>query len=158
MRKEEGEAGGEGEVLPDKGEYLYVPLYQVEAAAGHGHNVLGEEIIDFLAFKNWWVRTELKSNPGDLAVIFVQGDSMEPTLSDGDVVLVDRSRNQLTGEGMYVFRMENMLFIKRLQVIGAGLLHALSDNPAYKALEFRPSDVDQNFSIIGRVVWAGRRY
>jgi phage repressor protein C with HTH and peptisase S24 domain len=150
-----GEAGA---ALPMKpGDYIYVPVYEVGAAAGSGVEVGEERIVDFLAFRTWFIHQELRANPKDLAVLWVFGDSMEPTLSDGDVVLVDRSKTELNAEALYVLRRENMLLIKRVQAGAGPLFLARSDNPDYQPLEFRMSDVGKEIHVIGRVVWAGKR-
>ena len=81
---------------------------------------------------------------------------MSPTLNDGDDILVDEGRaaGQLR-DGIYVLRVEDSLMVKRLAPSPADRsLTIKSDNPAYPDWTgCDPSTV----SIIGRVIWAGRK-
>ena len=57
-------------------------------------------------------------------------------------------------DGVHVIRLDDVLMVKRLVKAPAGRISVLSDNPAYPDWP----DVDgRAVSIIGRVVWAGRR-
>ena len=59
-----------------------------------------------------WLRKEYGTTDS-LEGIRVSGDSMEPTLFDGDVVLIDRN-DFVPKDGVYVLRIEDSLFVKRL--------------------------------------------
>ena len=83
----------------------------------------------------------------------VGGDSALPTLTDGASIMVDRSlRNPPFDAGLYVLRIANDLYIKRLQQLASGGLRLISDNPLYPPDEVAPADLP-NVTIIGRVVW-----
>jgi len=87
----------------------------------------------------------------------VQGDSMLPTLNDGDDILVDRSASgKHFSDGIFVLRLEDTLMVKRFAVHpGDDTLTISSDNPAY------PSWTNckrASVNVIGRVIWAGRRF
>lgn len=145
--------------------YEYLPLYDVQAAAGHGSLVEREDIADFLAFKSAWIRRELGADPKDLYLISVEGDSMEPTLRPGDVILVDRRQAwRIPKDGVYVLLMDGSLLVKRLQSMPGGIIKVTSDNPSYSPFQLEKRWVDgeqQNDAdgsgVIGRVVWAGHR-
>ncbi|MEI9928047.1 MAG: S24 family peptidase [Sphingomonas sp.] len=91
--------------------------------------------------------------PGHAAsMIRVQGDSMEPTLADGDEILVDRDRRHVgVRAAPFVLRLEGAVMVKRLRVVGAGI-EVASDNPAYPARVCPVTEVE----VIGRVVWLAR--
>lgn len=139
--------------------YDLVPLYDVRAAAGHGAVVEDEKIIDYLAFKREWLQQELHAGAQDLYLIEVDGESMEPTLRPGDVILVDRrSAQQVPRDGIYVLRMDGTLLVKRLQRLPERRLRLSSDNPAYQPFEIELGNGHaDDLAIIGRVVWTGRR-
>lgn len=138
-------------------DYVALPLYDVRAAAGGGVVPDSEHVVDFLHFKKAWLRTELRCSPDALYLIYVDGESMEPALSRGDVILVN-SRDQSQGDGVYVLRMDGALLVKRLQRKPGGIIRVTSDNPAYEPFEVKAQEMEVNdFAIIGRVVWAGRR-
>lgn len=137
--------------------YMAVPVYDVRAAAGSGAMVEAEEVVDFLHFKQEWIRAELHAQPADLSLIYVDGESMEPMLRPGDVILINRSDQAVTREGIYVLRMDGALLVKRLQRKPGGVIKVSSDNPAYDPFEVKPDQATADFAVIGRVVWSGRR-
>lgn len=139
-------------------EYAPVPLYDVQAAAGHGAVVGLESVTDMLLFKRVWIHQELHANPSDLYLIHVDGESMEPTLRPGDVILVDRRNAQaVPRDGIYVMRMDDTLLVKRLQRLPGRKVKVTSDNPAYDPFELSLDDPGDDLAVIGRVVWSGRR-
>lgn len=138
--------------------YVYVPLYNVVASGGNGSFLDGEEVVDALAFKREWIRSELRANPKDLVLVMMTGESMEPTLGKDDVLLVNRRLGSARSDGIYLVRSGEALLVKRVQFLPDGSLRVLSDNPAYEPFSVRPTDADTEFRIIGRVVWAGRKF
>lgn len=139
--------------------YVAIPLYNsVRAAAGSGALVEHERPDDALMFKEAWVRAELGARPGDLYLIRVAGDSMEPTLRSGDAILVDRRATRPDREGVYILRMNDMLLVKRLQALPGGVVRVSSDNPAFAPFDIKADDIGgPDPAIIGRAVWTGRR-
>ncbi len=139
-------------------QYVLLPLYGVQGSAGEGRHV-GEEVVeDLLAFKRDWITRELRSSPDDLSLIYVQGESMVPTLNPGDVILVERNQNYTISDGIYVIRMGDALLVKRLQFLPESELNVSSDNPSYQPFRVRLREEMEDFGIIGRVLWAGRRF
>ena len=151
------------EILPiqQPDDYVYIPLYNLRAAAGYGAINETEEVADVLAFKADWVKTVLRANKSDLFLMYVDGDSMEPTLRPGDIILIDKRDMPVTRDGIYVLKMDSILLTKRLQRFPGGIIQVTSDNSVYKPFEIMldqpASDIDK-ITIIGRVVWAGRRF
>ena len=84
-----------------------------------------------------------------MAIVNVKGDSMEPTLSSGDLLFVDTTRTCYQGDGLYVFSFGDSLYVKRLQRAGYKLL-VLSDNKFYDTWDVNESNEDQ-FFIHGKV-------
>ncbi len=146
------------QVREESGAYALVPLYDVRAAAGHGAVVEREQIIDWLAFRKDWLWRELHAAATDLYLIEVDGESMEPTLRPGDVILVDRRSAQLVPrDGVYVMRMDGTLLVKRLQRLPGRQVRVTSDNPAYQPFALSLEQPGDDLAIVGRVVWTGRR-
>lgn len=133
-----------------------VPRLDVGAAAGAGAFDGDESGEAHIAFDPAWLRRVARGAPDQLSIIRVDGDSMMPTLVNGDDILVDRGDGaERLRDGVYVLRIEGALVVKRLAVNPmARTLSIGSDNPAYPTWPHcDPSAVD----VVGRVVWAGRR-
>ena len=140
--------------------YANIPLYDVRAAAGRGAAVDGEHVVDVLAFKEDWIRQELRASPADLRLIYVEGDSMEPDLRAGDIILIDHTDTAARREGIYVIRMDGALLVKQLQRLPGGIVKVISRNPAYEPYTVTTDQIEHpnGFAVIGRVVWACRRF
>jgi phage repressor protein C with HTH and peptisase S24 domain len=133
-----------------------VSRLDVGAAAGAGAFDGTERADSHIAFDPVWLRQLARGAPDQLSIIRVQGDSMAPTLGDGDDILVDRSDgSERLRDGVYVLKMDDALVVKRLALSPAApTLTIRSDNPAYPSWP----DCDRAaIEIVGRVVWAGRR-
>lgn len=142
--------------LPE--DYSLVPLYDVSASAGHGAVVESEQVIDYLAFKRDWLRAELNATAGDLYLIEVDGESMEPTLRPGDIILIDRrNAGNVPRDGVYVLRLNGSLLVKRLQRMPGHTVRVSSDNHAYEPFMLAMDAPAEDMAIVGRVVWSGRR-
>ena len=134
---------------------VLVPYLSAMASAGPGAVVSEERVSARLAFRNEWLRELTGGSPSGLSVITVTGDSMSPTLSDGDDILVDANDGaDRLRDGIYVLRVDDMLNVKRLALRPTGGFDIRSDNPAYPSW---PDCDPASVSIIGRVIWAGRR-
>ena len=142
------EQSGEEGPTPESADVLHMLFAQhVRAAAGPGEAVF-EEAADFgITIKRpvlpGWIR------PSGLICIRATGDSMEPTLYEGDLIILDRSQTEPVAKEMFVVRDGDGLVIKRLKRVGRGW-RLVSDNPAYSARKVGKED-----RIIGRVAWTG---
>lgn len=138
------------------GDFVFVPRYDVKASAGHGSLIHSEQIVDHLAFKKSWVRLELGCAEKDLALITVKGDSMEPTLSPNDLILIDLRKNYVADNAVYVLQYDGSLLVKRIQRLMNGSVIIKSDNPEYK-IEELSADQAKKLNVLGVVVWYGRK-
>ena len=129
-----------------------VARFDVAASAGPGRVAAGE----FAQGAVGYVAEDLVRlgvRPADASVIEVAGESMVPTLVDGDEILVDRSqRGPRGGGGIWVIRVDGELRVKRLVRLH-GAWRIVSDNPAWPDEE-RPLD---EVEVLGRVVHLRRR-
>lgn len=130
-----------------------VPIYNVEASAGHGALVDGEMIVDQLSFPPGYLRRITSANARDLAIISVKGRSMEPTLADDDIVMVDMSKRDLSFDGLFVLRDGGAsLLVKRIgRGRRRGSVVLISDNPTFHPVERDVEDIE----VVGKVVWKG---
>jgi phage repressor protein C with HTH and peptisase S24 domain len=151
---DEAELGGPAAVSPST---RYIRRLDVRASAGPGALADAEATLQQIGFDQAWLRRISRGRDEDLSIIEVIGDSMAPTLSDGDDILVDCSvANDRVREGIYVMRRDGELMVKRLSTSPAdGTLTIASDNPAYPTWTGCHAN---SIDIIGRVLWAGRKF
>ncbi len=89
-----------------------------------------------------------------LKMITGWGQSMAPTIKDRDPLLVDVTIREFTGDGIYLFSHDEMLYVKRLQKKGKDRFKMISDNEHHDPEEIRVDDTH----ILARVlyVWNGQ--
>ena len=122
----------------------FVPVLNQELSAGNGSLLPETDTASaFLALPKYF-----KTFGDKLACLYVHGDSMEPTLKNGSLVILNPVGYD-NGEGLYGIRLNGNGYVKRLQV-AAGKLLIISDNPKYRTIE-EPID-SQNLEVIGKVV------
>ncbi|RNJ62607.1 MAG: helix-turn-helix transcriptional regulator [Porphyrobacter sp. IPPAS B-1204] len=136
-------------------ELALVPILDVEASAGHGALAEMESKSAQFGFDEKWLRRLTSSKASNLSIIGVLGDSMEPTLHDGDEVMIDLADGQARlRDGIYVLRMDDMLSVKRIAIEPQGKrVSVLSDNPTFPSW---PGLERRALNIVGRVLWFGR--
>ncbi len=93
----------------------------------------------------------LKVQPEQCSFVTMKGDSMSPVINNGDQVLIDRKA--VTGDGVFLIRIDSELMVKRVQRIPGIGLEIISDNKSYKSYQLPPEKVE----IIGRKIWVGGR-
>ncbi|UKK85964.1 peptidase S24 [Sphingopyxis sp. BSN-002] len=134
---------------------VLVPKLAIGASAGAGAIAEGEPVEAQVAFDPKWLR-DLGADPRALSIIRVEGDSMAPTLNDGDDIMVDGGDAAARlRDGIYVLRMDDVLMVKRIaRAPGQGRVSVISDNPHYRSWDDLPMAA---IRLVGRVVWTGRR-
>lgn len=136
-------------------EFVFIPHYGVQAAAGQGYLVEEETPRFSVAFRRYWIENYITRDIQKLSVISVRGDSMAGVLNDGDTILINHSHT-VPRDGLYVLRINNNLLVKRLQLMPAGMINVISANEAYPTFEINLNNMTDNVAIIGRVEWFGR--
>ncbi len=125
----------------DNGGFV-IPILDQSLSAGKGQLLPDSDVsTGYIA-----VPKELKRYGNNLTALYVNGDSMEPTLQRGDLIVCDSCG--WDGEGIYALRMDGCGYVKRL-ARKPGKIVVISDNPKYEAWE-EPAE-SQAIDIIGRV-------
>lgn len=137
----------------NKPKSIQIPVFEAFGSMGEGaeqpdHDTITGE----LQLSESWAKENLKgaSSYKNIAVITGKGDSMETTFHDGDVLFVDTGIKNFVTNGVYVFSVNNNLFIKRLSRKLDGEIIATCDNPAMQHLIERPGE--HGYVIHGKVV------
>lgn len=137
----------------DGSEYEAVRRYSAEFSAGTGALNHDDVLTGAVAFRRDWM-ARVGVTPSTALVATVKGDSMLPTLSDGDLVLIDSAKRIPRGRRIYaLIAPDGEARIKRLEKLPAGLL-LQSDNDDY-ASELIPTHDADRVNILGEVVWWG---
>lgn len=132
-----------------------VPKLDVRPSAGPGSAVGNEATLISYDFDRRFLRDIGQGDAASLSIVRVRGDSMAPTLADGDDILVCTTEGAALPDGIYVIERDDALIVKRLsRNPSTGLFTISSDNPAHPSWsECRPDSM----RIIARVVWAMRK-
>ena len=144
-----------GPPAPMRDGLIEIPVLNVDASAGYGAIAESETAHTRFGFDERWLARLTRAKSASLSIIHVLGDSMEPTLSDGDEVLVDASdQGSRLRDGIYVLRADDALVVKRVTLKPGGRKITISsDNSAYPSWD----DVDRSeIQVVGRVIWFGR--
>lgn len=121
----------------------------LEASAGPGATIGDERATGSMQLDPRLIEA-LRIDPAHAAMLHARGDSMEPTIHDGDQIVIDeRDRAVGTVAAIFVLRLGDDLLVKRVLRDGA-VFRVSSDNPAYPPLSAAAVD------IVGRVVWLAR--
>ncbi len=131
-----------------------MPRYDVTASAGSGSFIDAENIKDKLSFSTKWLE-HIGLNVKNAALLNANGDSMEPTIKDGSVLLLKLDEDEIKDGSIYVIQISGQTFVKRLKRDLKGV-QILSDNPVYEPQHLTYAELeDSPMTIAGRVVWFG---
>lgn len=132
------------------GDAVEIPLLNVEAAAGAGAFNGNEYTRKKLRFRRDWLK-KIGLDPAAACVIYAIGDSMAPSIMNGDHLLVNTADQRVVDSRVYAIRTyDGEIKVKRLYRRSDGGLTLVSDNPSFID-EALPSSAQ--LEIIGRVVW-----
>lgn len=144
--------------IVDGEQFDIVARHDAVGAAGDGMINLDGPPIDHLAFSKRWL-AQNGISAGDSVLINVRGDSMEPSLYDGDLVMIDRRKTYIRSGQIYAFRDGDTLRIKRIEIIPGTALILRSDNPKHPP-DYRAGEAMNGISqnILGQIVWSGHTW
>ena len=89
--------------------------------------------------------------PQNVAYVKVSGNSMNPVMSDGSIVIIDTDNNVIVDGDIYVINQHNNLRVKIIYRIPSGGLRLRSFNSTEWPDEFY--DKIDDIVILGRVFW-----
>ncbi|MCG7348202.1 LexA family transcriptional regulator [Sphingomonas sp. ACRSK] len=140
--------------VPENDDIKTVGIQHIDLAFGLGATFADSPVeVQVLQFPQEWVQTITLSPAELLTWTRGRGDSMLPTIDDGDLVLLDRSQREVKEQdALWAYTIGDIAAIKRLRVKG-DRYQIFSDNPAV-APDEEPIDF---VNIVARVVFVGKR-
>jgi len=148
-----------GEGSPGSGAPPSIPVYAITAGMGRGKFPDSEQVLKIVVFDPATLRDmNLSGSSHGIVAVYADGESMLPTIPPKSLVFVDRNQRDLR-DGVYLVRLEDMIYVKRLQRLPNHKVKVISDNPIYE-----PFDVDlkngDDFEILGKVLrgWIERTF
>jgi len=124
-----------------------------ETESGCGNGVINTDWYtpsEFMWISRDWLHQSVRVISDSIFIIRARGDSMEPTISNGDLILVDTKQCGDKTDGIYVIQRGDYTYTKRLQFIDEKII-VISDNPFYEK-----ETVTCDLEVCGKVVWAWR--
>ncbi|TCP99874.1 peptidase S24-like protein [Sphingomonas sp. PP-F2F-A104-K0414] len=133
-----------------------VTIDEIDLAFGLGETYTDQVSVETTQrrFPRAWLATLTDAPPAHLFFARGRGDSMMPTMLDGDIVLIDKTQNRFREQDvLWAVLMGDAAMIKRLRMRPSGRIALLSDNPMVPPDEVAPDEI----RIVGRVIFIGRR-
>lgn len=131
-----------------------VPKVRARLCAGGGSFETEGQVEGYYSFRSDWLHT--RGNPKDMVLMQVVGNSMEPEIREGDMVLIDQARTDVYAGGIYAVGVEDTVMVKRIEKL-PGTLVLRSDNQDYAPIHLSGDELN-NVRLIGKVLWASREY
>jgi phage repressor protein C with HTH and peptisase S24 domain len=141
-----------GPVDEPDGELTAVPAIDLRLSAGHAAFV---PIIENGIQKSFMFSTAFlkrKGQPAHMVLMTLNGNSMEPEIKDGDMVLIDQSQKDLLPDKIYAVGVEDLVYLKVVNTL-PGKLILTSINKDYPTVELDLRVQTDSVQILGRAVW-----
>jgi len=137
---------------PSNDDDIAIQKLAFRASAGRG-TLAVDEAADYMRFPRA-ILDHVGVRPENARLMQASGESMAPTINDGDLLLIDVSSKTIAEGKVYAFSIGEEAFVKRLRVIGRRVLIRADNQALYPGEETAPPDLP--LRIYGRVKWAGR--
>jgi len=132
-----------------RGYFTPIPKVTGFLSGGPGSWELSPEVEQYYAFRTDWLKS--KGQPAHMKLMQVKGDSMYPTLQNGDYVLVDESQTTPLDGRIMALNLSGEAVVKRIRIELDGRISVLSDSGEVRG-PCKPDEI----TILGKVVWLGR--
>lgn len=133
---------------------VLIPEIDIGYSMGGGLVIQDHAEAVAVPFPRNWLRPLIKGSFEQLFIARGEGDSMQPTLLDGDIVIIDTAQNAINSQDrLWCLTYGDLGMIKRIRTLPDGGIDVISDNPAVRPFKAYDGEVQ----VIGRVVWIGRK-
>jgi phage repressor protein C with HTH and peptisase S24 domain len=131
-----------------------IPEVDIAYSMGGGSIIEEAPPTTMVPFRRDWLSRLTRGGPADVFLTRGEGDSMMPTILDGDDVLVNRADRSIRHQDkIWALGYGELAQIKRVRRLASGMFQLNSDNPTVTPIK---ATEDELF-IVGRVIWVGRR-
>lgn len=123
----------------------------IQPSCGKGTYIIDEADITPVKLGKELIQDVWGADPSNLKLFKCSGDSMEPIIENGNILLVDTSKNDFNNGGIFLLTINNEWFIKRLRLRVTGELDIISENDKYPVETLQPNS---NIEIVikGKVI------
>ncbi|MDL2268267.1 helix-turn-helix domain-containing protein [Desulfovibrio sp. OttesenSCG-928-G15] len=135
---------------------VFVERVSARPSAGSGSLETDVEHRGLYSFHRSFIQRK-GGTPDDMKIFEVSGDSMEPTLGDGDLIMINLRETTIKTGHIYLVRIDDELYVKRLEP-RPGVMLLKSDNTSYESISIDKNDESKNWEVFGRMVWSCREY
>jgi phage repressor protein C with HTH and peptisase S24 domain len=139
-----------GSVAED--DFALIPKVRARLSAGDGSFEVDGSIKGYCMFRNSWLKE--KGHVDQMVLMDIFGNSMEPAIRDGDMVLVDCYQKDILAGAIFAVGIDDTIMVKRIEK-HPGKLVLISDNPDYAPIHLGESE-SESVRVIGKVIWLGR--
>lgn len=142
------------ELTPD---IVYIEKVKARPRAGTGGLEADGEHDGLYSFHSSFIARK-RGRPDDMKIFEVAGESMSPTLANGDLIMINLADKDVRSGFIYLLRLEDELMVKRLENRPGGVLLIRSDNLDYDSIQINRNEENTEVQIFGRMVWSCREY
>lgn len=136
------------------GSFVSVPLFEARLSAGGGSLETSASAMKQYAFRSEWLSA--RGEASKMALMRVSGDSMEPKIHNGDMVLIDLSQTDCRAGQIYAVAIEDLIYLKRIDT-APGEIILKSENQQFEPIRVPASgDNSERVRIIGKCIWLCR--
>lgn len=135
------------------GNSITVDHIHISPSCGKGTTVIDLPEITPITLGRRMIEDVLRvSKPENLKTFTACGDSMEDTIDDGNLLLVDTGRTDYQNGGIFILTINNEWYVKRLRKRISGQLDIISDNSSKYPVETYTEDDNIEIVVKGRVI------
>lgn len=132
----------------------------------------GEKEVSVVQFEADWLNKNMHINQAGVHMLVCNGDSMAPTINNGEIMFVDTPVSRLDDNSVYLLRYQNRILVRRIRVGFSDMAELICDNGGYQSANFPLGSISYNTSneihldteqpedgliILGKVLWSIKR-
>jgi phage repressor protein C with HTH and peptisase S24 domain len=133
--------------------HIAAAFFEARASAGNGLAVLSQSVEEHFSLPRDWLARLVPANT-PIGLMQAVGHSMEPTIRDGDVMIVRFDIDHIKNDGIYIVSYDGEIRVKRLTV-NLGEVVLTSDNERHADQIIPRTQADERLKVHGLVFWAG---